>query len=421
MSSHVLSKRASQTIRDLDTPWRFAPAATYDPDTNPDGLISFGLAENKLVDRELQEFARHVTIPAQAFSYAYSSGGGPELPAAMARHLNEYFSPFKPLDGSEISISGTATAMHEIIGWAVGEPGDCILTSRPVYGRFELDFGNKAELNVGYADTDPDSSFDSSVVQKFEEALAGASKAGRVIRALLIVNPNNPLGRCYPRDTLVALMKFCQKHSIHFISDEVYGCSVYNSSHPTLPPFTSALSIDPAGIIDTDLLHVTYGLSKDFGAAGLRVGALVTRSQAMHRAVKSVTRFHNVSGPSVAIAAAMLNDRAWCRGFIDKARTRMAAAYKHVTEALDAMEIKYVSANAGFFVYVDLSPYLKKGSSPGQEDPDFAIARKLMDAGVFLHPLEEHGPSGWFRVVFTQDPRTVTEGLRRLKAVVRPC
>lgn len=42
----MLSSRALKNIEQLGRPWRFAPTPDYDPDTNPKGLISFGLAEN---------------------------------------------------------------------------------------------------------------------------------------------------------------------------------------------------------------------------------------------------------------------------------------------------------------------------------------------------------------------------------------
>jgi 1-aminocyclopropane-1-carboxylate synthase len=349
-----------------------------------------------------------VTFPAPSFGYSYSNAGGPVLPKALAGHLNEYFHPYRPLDGTEIKIVGSATALHDILGWAVGEPGDGILVSKPVYGRFELDFGNKAQIRMVYADTDPADSFEPSVVEKFEKALLKSNAAGVRIKALLIVNPSNPLGRCYPRETIVGLMRFCQRHQIHFISDEVYGCSVFKSDD--LPGFTSALSIDPAGIIDEEVCHVTYGMSKDFGCAGLRLGVIVTRSKSVHKAITSVMRFHSPSGASVAIATAMLEDRKWCRGFISMARERIQKAYEHITSGLEEIGVRYFPANAGLFVYVDLSPYLKADVP----DPDFDLAQKAFDAGVFLHPKEEHGKPGWFRMVYTQKPRTITEGLKRL-------
>lgn len=42
----MLSARGLKNVNELDVPWRFAPTQTYDPETNPMGLISFGMAEN---------------------------------------------------------------------------------------------------------------------------------------------------------------------------------------------------------------------------------------------------------------------------------------------------------------------------------------------------------------------------------------
>lgn len=71
------------------------------------------------------------------------------------------------------------------------------------------------------------------------------------------------------------------------------------------------------------------------------------------------------------------------------------------------------SRNAGFFVYINLSPFLSNDGSPIQEQ-EFALAQKFFDAGVFLHPGEEHGKDpGWFRLVFSHDEGTTREGLKR--------
>ena len=323
----------------------------------------------------------------------------------LAQHLNEHFKPSRPLDGSEIRITGAATAMHEILGWAVGDPKDCILTSRPAYGRLELDFGNKAGLKMIYADTTWQNSFSPGVVDAFEKALADSHAAGLTIRALFIINPNNPVGRCYPRETLVEIMRFCQRHQIHMISDEIYGSSVFSSE---LPEFTSVLSIEP-GVIEDQLLHVTYGFSKDFGAAGLRLGCIITRNPSILKVVQMTTRFHNPSGASIAIASAMLEDRDWCNGFLASSRRKIGEAYAFITAALRKMGIYFVPANAGFFVYIDLSPYL----TPGIADTEFDLSQRLLNGGVFLHPKEEHGEAGWYRMIYTQDQNTVAEGLRR--------
>lgn len=209
----------------------------------------------------------------------------------------------------------------------------------------------------------------------------------------------------------MALLDFCQKHRLHLISDEIYACSVFNSGEPGCLPFTSILSIDVEKHIDLRLLHVTYGLSKDFGAAGLRLGCVITRSRSVLQAANSVARFQNTAGPSLAIGTAMLKDSKWRRSFIDGSRSKLAAAYRHVVSGLGEIGVDHLpGSNAGFFVWIDLSPHLDSA----ERFPEFALAQKLKDAGVFLHPREEHLlQPGWFRLVYTQDPRTVSEGLRR--------
>lgn len=70
--------------------------------------------------------------------------------------------------------------------------------------------------------------------------------------------------------------------------------------------------------------------------------------------------------------------------------------------------------NAGFFVYIDLSQYLPKDDSLSGQEQEFALAQKLLDNGLFLHPGEEHCKDlGWFRLVYSHDEDFLREGLRR--------
>lgn len=81
-----------------------------------------------------------------------------------------------------------------MLAWAVADPGDAILLNRPIYGRFELDFTNREQVKILYADTDAETCLQVSAIEKYEEALAEAAASGISVRAILIVNPNNPLG-----------------------------------------------------------------------------------------------------------------------------------------------------------------------------------------------------------------------------------
>lgn len=212
-------------------------------------------------------------------------------------------------------------------------------------------------------------------------------------------------------------MSLCQKHQIHFISDEVYALSVFETGEPNTVLFTSVLSINPTGLIDPNLVHVTYALSKDFGSPGLRIGALITKNKDLKNSLIATVRFHSTAGPSIAIATAMLEDREWTRSFLTTSRHRLSQTYKHVTSRLRELGVQYLTGgNAGFFVWVNLSPYLPPPNEGlSDKEREQALAQKFLDSGVFLHPGEEHSLSpGWFRVVYSAVDRNVLdEGLRR--------
>lgn len=434
----ALSPRGQINADQLDIPWRFAIAHTYDAITNRDGVISFVTAENCLIQKELHDFIAKVPIPPAALRYAYSTGGGSRLPTAFANHVNEYFAPHKPVSGDDVKVTAAATGLHDVLAYSLCAEGEGIMTSRPYYGRFEIDFGNKAGVQVVSVETDHETCFERGVVELFEEQLRTSEERGVRIRALLVVNPHNPLGtyfqrsfrcllilvgKCYPKETSIQLMRFCQRHRLHFISDEIYALSVFeNPDFPDAAPFTSALSIDTTDVIDTDLVHVIYGLSKDFGVAGLKVGCLVSRNKALKKAVTAVQRFCGVSGPSVAIATQMLEDREWMASIVELSRKRLTETYMFTLGRLRDAGLKHMEGgNAGFFVWLDLTPWLppttleSKGATGEQ-----MLAQKFVDHGVHLQPGEEHGREGWFRVVFTAlEKDTLDEGLRRIKETLR--
>lgn len=81
-----------------------------------------------------------------------------------------------------------------MLGFNLAERGEGILVNRPVYGRFELDYGVEAGVEIVYADTTTDEAFTPNSVAKYEHALIQAEARGIKIRAVLFVNPHNPVG-----------------------------------------------------------------------------------------------------------------------------------------------------------------------------------------------------------------------------------
>lgn len=112
--------------------------------------------------------------------------------------------------------------------------------------------------------------FTAGLIPKLEAAYQHSETP---IKALVLTNPHNPFGQCYPRSVLEKCIEFCDKYKIQFVSDEVYAVSELANASSTNPvPFISALSIDVASLgCDPSRVHVIWSISKDFGSSGFRM------------------------------------------------------------------------------------------------------------------------------------------------------
>ncbi|KAL4875797.1 pyridoxal phosphate-dependent transferase [Aspergillus karnatakaensis] len=418
----MLSSRGKKSAGTFDIPWKYMPAPTYHKEKALGGLISFALAEHGPARDDIADYINNnVKFTTNSVCYGSMSTDKHRLPAAAAAHINKYFSPLQQVTPENIVRASGCSAAGNMLSYALTEPGDGVLVSRPVYGRFELDYGLQGDAEVVYADTETYEAFTPDSIAKYEEALKESEARGVKIRALLLVNPHNPVGRCYPKETLIQILKFCNKHQIHLVSDEIYALCVFDSGDPDAHPFVSVLSLATPELIDQDLVHVLYGFSKDFASGGLHLGFVVTHNTELRRALLALSRFHYPSSAVDTIGIAILEDEEFITKYTEKSRADLAFSYRIATSILDQEGIKYIrGVNAGFFLYIDLSPYLPTNESLGSREREYAIAKKLLDNGLFLHPGEEHcKDAGWFRLVYSHSEDVLREGLRRLLKTIK--
>jgi alanine-synthesizing transaminase len=92
-----------------------------------------------------------------------------------------------------------------------------------------------------------------------------AAQINENTRALVIINPNNPTGAVYSRETLEGLLSLARRHDLLVLADEIYDKILYDgAAHES----TAALA--------PDLVVLTLsGLSKTYRAPGFRSGWLV--------------------------------------------------------------------------------------------------------------------------------------------------
>lgn len=134
-------------------------------------------------------------------------------------------------------------------------PGDKVIIQPPVYHPFRLvpqGYGHEVVMNPlvrrpdGYYDMD------------FDQL---ARVADERCRLLILANPHNPAGICWPRETLERLALFCHERGIIVISDEIHSdMALYGHRHI---PFASVSR-------EAEQNSITFGApSKTFNMAGL--------------------------------------------------------------------------------------------------------------------------------------------------------
>jgi len=354
MSSSTLSERGQALAKQSMRSNFSAMYDVYDSETNPTGFCNLGISENYTVLPDVAEFAKRAfDCTAKTFTYGEGPWGSRRLRQAMAKHMNKHFYPVEDIQADEILFANGVTSICEMLGFTIAEPGDGILVGQPIYQAFRGDFGTKANIEMVFAPFEGVDQFSTACVAKYEQALVKAQQSGTKVRALLICHPHNPLGQCYPRDTLVELMKLAQEHKIHLLMDEIYAMSVYDIDDPAAVPFQSCLAFDSSDYIDPNLLHVIYGFSKDFGAGGLRLGCMYIRNKNLLNAMEAINPFHWSGGLNEVVAASMLEDEEWMSEFFDKSRFALAEHNRLTRQILEEHNVDYSrGSNAGFFIMV---------------------------------------------------------------------
>jgi alanine-synthesizing transaminase len=98
------------------------------------------------------------------------------------------------------------------------------------------------------------------------------SKITPQTKALVVINPNNPTGAVYSRETLGRIAALARKHQLLLLADEIYDKILYDDAAHV-----------PLASVAPDLLCLTFnGLSKAYRVAGYRSGWLVITGPTEH-------------------------------------------------------------------------------------------------------------------------------------------
>jgi aspartate/methionine/tyrosine aminotransferase len=222
------------------------------------------------------------------------------------------------------------------------------------------------------------------------DAMAGAP-AG-----LIVASPANPTGSMLPLGDLKALVDWCHRHGVRFVSDEIYHGITYGG------PAATALQFG-------DEMIVINSFSKYYSMTGWRLGWMVVPPDLL-RAIEVLAQNLFISPPTLPQLAAQAAFDARDELDANVARYRVNRDLL-LAELPQAGFTRFAPADGAFYLYADVAHLTN--------DSEEFCRRMLAEAGVAATPgidFDRDRGRAWMRFSFAGTTADIAEAARRLRA-----
>jgi cystathionine beta-lyase len=219
-------------------------------------------------------------------------------------------------------------------------------------------------------------------------------------RVLLFCHPQNPLGRVWSRDELVAVADFCRRHDLVLCSDEIH-CDLMLDDPTHVPAALAA----PAA---ADRVVTLMSPSKTFNLPGLNFAFAIVPDEKLRRRFVRPGEGLLPFPCCFAITAAEAAYREggdWLEELLAYLRGNRDLVEGFVAESLPRVTMTHVEAT--YLAWLDVRAL-------GHAD----VAKACLEAGVALSPGAAFADPGFLRLNFACPRSTLQEALRRLQAAL---
>lgn len=196
----------------------------------------------------------------KVLEYSHSAGN-----ESYRRKLSAYYKRVSIDVGYQQIIVTTGGSEAILFGFmSCLDAGDEVIIPEPFYANYN-GFAVAANVVVKPLTSYIENGFALPPVAEIEKMITARTKA------IVICNPNNPTGYLYSREEMETLRDIIVRHNLYLFSDEAYRDFCYSGTH------LSAMNLKGA---EQNVLMMDT-ISKRYSACGGRIGALVTRNQAV--------------------------------------------------------------------------------------------------------------------------------------------
>ncbi|KAI1701386.1 aminotransferase class I and II domain-containing protein [Ditylenchus destructor] len=283
----------------------------HDPETNKEGYIMLGSADSVLCADLIGEKFESIDwtkFPKESL-FVYPRGGGEVSTLnSMANFINKFCRKgLAPFPAEELVIVPGVTTGADLLGQILFDSGDVVLVPAPYYFRFANDFGERGLVRIGVVPALSICGQRTELhVERFEKAYQEGQKVGKV-RAITLVNPQNPEGGYFSLEELRPIVEWALKKDLYIVLDEIYDLSIYDEDPNQ--KFQSATELFTTPEARQKLIWL-WGLSKNFALPGLRTAVLYTPNPIVRTACIRFLMHHLPNTTTQFIAREFINDHA---------------------------------------------------------------------------------------------------------------
>ena len=340
--------------------------------------------------RSAPAIAEALTLRARHGVYGYAKDSHAAVEAMIEYHRTHYG---VAIDRTwVIPVPGLVCGLN-ILCRAIGDPGDAVATTIPVYPPFL-----EAPALSGRTLVTAPMTRDALGRPAFDLAALDAALTPTT-RLFILCNPHNPLGRAWTPDEIHDLLAFCRSRHLTVCSDEIHGGLVLDPPNTYTPAACAAPEC-------ADTLVTLLAPSKTYNLPGLSCAFAIIPEPALRQrfrnAMAGIVPHVNLFG-WVAAEAAYRQAEPWRLGLLDYLRTNRDT----VEEAARAWGVAMPHVEATYLAWLDLRPWLDKmnGLSP---------AKFFLSHGVGLMDGTPFGAPGFARLNFATRRDLLNTALSRM-------
>ncbi|MBF0100300.1 MAG: pyridoxal phosphate-dependent aminotransferase [Desulfobacterales bacterium] len=349
-----------------------------------DNVYDFSLGNPNLAPPKVfRETLLHLIEEPLPMAHAYMPNAGDmEARDAIAAYVST--EQDISLTANEIIMTCGAAGGLNVVFKTLLEPGDEVIVPSPYFVEYGFYVSNH-QGTLQPVNTHSDFSLNIEAI---------AEKMNSKTKAVLINSPNNPTGRLYSKEQLMALGELLREKSnqlnrtLYLITDEPYRKIVFDKK--TVPSVFSCY---------TETIFVT-SYSKDLSIPGERIGFIAVHPQSTHknRLIGGMTLANRILG---FVNAPALMQRAVARlQGVSVDIKQYESKRDRICQGLSSCGYDFIRPDGAFYLFP---------KSPIPDDVVFVNA--LLNERILAVPGRGFGAPGYFRLAFCVDDQTIQNAM----------